>query len=113
MQNNPETQLTRLTALRPVPHAIALPAALRNSDVSLGEIWSKIWKRRVAAVLCAAGIFAAVALYTFLKRPVYESIAQICLVSSPQGSLGLADLVSQHMSDSDIGGGRLQTELTI
>jgi capsular exopolysaccharide synthesis family protein len=58
-------------------------------------------------------IFLAIVLYTFLKRPVYESVAQIRVDSSQQGSLGLEDLVSQKLADSDSEGGRLQTELTI
>jgi capsular exopolysaccharide synthesis family protein len=81
--------------------------------VSLGEIWLKIWKRRVAASLFAGAILLIVVLYTFLKKPVYESVAQIRVDSSQQGSLGLEDLVSQKLADSDSEGGRLQTELTI
>jgi len=113
MQNKPETQITRVTALGRVSHSVALPPILRSPEVSLGEIWVKIWKRRVAASLFAGGIFLAVVLYTFLKKPVYESVAQIRVDSSQQGSLGLEDLVSQKLADSDSEGGRLQTELTI
>jgi succinoglycan biosynthesis transport protein ExoP len=111
MQNKREIQITRPNALGRV--SVSLPPALRNPDVSLGEIWLKIWKRRVAASLFASGIFLAVALYTFFKKPVYESVAQIRVDSSQQGSLGLEDLVSQKLADSDSEGGRLQTELTI
>jgi len=113
MQNKPESRMTRVTAMGRVPNSVALPPAFRNPDVSLGEIWRKIWKRRIAASLFAGGIFLLVALYTFLKKPVYESIAQIRVDSSQQGSLGLEDLVSQKLADSDSEGGRLQTELTI
>ncbi|SPE25611.1 putative Chain length determinant family protein [Acidobacteriia bacterium SbA2] len=113
MQNIPEQQLARVTARGRISGPVPLPPALRNPDVSLGEIWLKIWKRRVAASLFASGIFLAVILYTFLKKPVYESVAQIRVDSSQQGSLGLEDLVSQKLADSDSEGGRLQTELTI
>jgi capsular exopolysaccharide synthesis family protein len=113
MQNKPKTQITRVTALGRVSNSVALPPGLPNPDVSLGEIWQNIWKRRVAASLFAAGIFLAVTLYTFLKKPLYESVAQIRVDSSQQGSLGLEDLVSQHLADADAEGGRLQTELTI
>jgi polysaccharide biosynthesis transport protein len=113
MQSKPETQITRVTGLGLSPSPIMLPRALRNTDVSLQEIGAKIWKRRVAASLFAAAIFTLVALYTFLKKPEYESVAQIRVDSSQQGSLGLEDLVSQKLADSDSEGGRLQTELTI
>jgi capsular exopolysaccharide synthesis family protein len=113
MQNKAETQTTRVMALGRVSHSLALPPVLRSADVTIGEIWLKIWKRRFAASLFAAAIFSVVALYTFLKKPVYESVAQIRVDSSQQGSLGLEDLVSQKLSDSDSEGGRLATELTI
>jgi polysaccharide biosynthesis transport protein len=113
MQEKPESRFARVAALERVPRPVALPPALRNTEISLGEIWRKIWKRRIAASLFAAGIFLVIALYTFTKKPVYESVAQIRVDSSQQGSLGLEDLVSQHMSDADIEGGRLQTEITV
>jgi hypothetical protein len=65
MQNIPEQHLARVTARGRISGPVALPLALRNPDVSLGEIWLKIWKRRVAASLFASGIFLAVILYTF------------------------------------------------
>ena len=111
MQNKPDTQITRVNGTGLTPNSVSLARVLRNPDVSLQEIGAKIWKRRVAASLFAVAIFTLVALYTFLKKPVYESVAQIRVDSSQQGSLGLEDLLSQHMSDSDIEGGRLQTEL--
>jgi succinoglycan biosynthesis transport protein ExoP len=113
MPNEPETRITRVTAMGRVSNPVALPPALRNPEISLGEIWHKIWKRRIAASLFAGSIFLLIALYTFLKKPVYESVAQIRIDSGQQGSLGLEDLVSQHMSDSDVEGGRLATEITI
>jgi succinoglycan biosynthesis transport protein ExoP len=113
MHDKPESRFGRITALKRAPNPVALPPALRNTEVSLAEIWRKIWKRRIAASLFAAAIFLMVALYAFLTKPVYESVAQIRVDSSQQGSLGLEDLVSQHMSDSDIEGGRLSTELMI
>jgi polysaccharide biosynthesis transport protein len=113
MQNKPDTQITRVNGPGLTPNPVSLARVLRNPDVSLQEIGAKIWKRRLAASLFAAAIFALVALYTFLKKPVYESVAEIRVDSSQQGSLGLEELLSQHMSDSDIEGGRLQTELEI
>lgn len=113
MPNQPEVQVSRTHALQRATHAISLPRTLRDTDVSLGDIWSKVWKRRVGASLFALALFSLIALYTFVKRPVYESIAQIRVDSSQQGSLGLEDLVSQKLADSDSEGGRLQTELTI
>ena len=113
MQNKPDTQITRVPGLGVSPHSVSLARVLRNPDVSLQEIGAKIWKRRFAASLFAAAIFTLVALYTFLKKPVYESIAEIRVDSSQQGSLGLEDLLSQHLADADIEGGRLQTELEI
>jgi polysaccharide biosynthesis transport protein len=113
MQNKPETQITRVGGLGSTSHLVSVPRVFRDSDVSLQEIGAKIWKRRVAALLFAVTIFTLVALYTFLKKPMYESVAQIRVDSSQQGGLGLEDLVSQHMADSDAEGGRLQTELTI
>ena len=113
MQNKPDSQITIVTGSGLTTNSVSLARVLRNPDVSLQEIGAKIWKRRLAASLFAAAIFTLVALYTFLKKPVYESIAQIRVDSSQQGSLGLEDLVSQHLSDSDIEGGRLQTELEI
>jgi succinoglycan biosynthesis transport protein ExoP len=113
MQNRPETQISKAPLFGRLSNTATLPPALRNPDITLGEIWAKIWKRRVGASLAALTIFSAVAVYTFVKRPVYESVAQIRVDSSQQGSLGLEDLVSQKLADSDSEGGRLQTELTI
>src|SRR6516164_1890264 len=113
MQEKPETQITRVSTALARPNSLAMPSAMRNPDVSLAELWRKIWKRRFAASLFAAAIFLLVALYTFLKKPVYESVAELRVDSSQQGSLGLEDLVSQKLADSDSEGGRLQTELTI
>jgi polysaccharide biosynthesis transport protein len=113
MHNKPDTQITRVNGHGLTPNSVSLARVLRNPDVSLQEIGAKIWKRRMAASLFAAAIFIVVALYTFLKKPVYESIAQIRVDSSQQGSLGLEDLLSQHLADTDIEGGRLQTELEI
>jgi polysaccharide biosynthesis transport protein len=113
MQDKVEIQSTRVSSLARAPHALSLPPALRNTDVSLGEVGAKIWKHRFGACAFASLIFSAVLLYTFLKKPVYESIAEIRVDSSQQGSLGLEDLVSQKLADSDSEGGRLQTELTI
>jgi succinoglycan biosynthesis transport protein ExoP len=113
MQNRPETQISKAPLFGRLSNTATLPPALRNPDITLGEIWAKIWKRRVGASLVALTIFSAVAVYTFVKRPVYESVAQIRVDSSQQGSLGLEDLVSQKLADSDSEGGRLQTELTI
>ena len=51
------------------------------------------------------------ALYTFSTKPIYESMAQIRVDPSQQGSLGLEELMSQKFSaDDDV---RLQTEATI
>src|SRR5262249_36452195 len=70
-------------------------------QLSLADIWFSLWKRRVAIFLCTIGVFSFFALYVIVKRPIYESIAQIRVDSSQQGGLGLEDLVSQHFSDSD------------
>jgi capsular exopolysaccharide synthesis family protein len=113
MQNKPEARITRIPPMGRTSHLLDLPPGFRPAEVSLGEIWAKIWKRRVAASLFAGAILLIVVLYTFLKKPVYESVAQIRVDSSQQGSLGLEDLVSQKLADSDSEGGRLQTELTI
>ena len=113
MQEKLETHLSRMNSLARAPQSLILPPALRNADVSLGDIGAKIWKHRLGAFFFAGLIFLAVILYTFLKRPVYESVAQIRVDSSQQGSLGLEDLLSQKLADSDSEGGRLQTELTI
>ena len=103
------------TALAPVPLPTfpAYPPAAGPRQVSLADIWFTIRKRRVAIGVFTAAFFTVVALFTFLKKPVYESAAQIRVDSSQQGSLGLEDLVSQKLADSDSEGGRLQTEATI
>lgn len=107
------TQITRVTGLRQGAISSVSPTAFHSAELSLSEIWVKIWKRRLAASTFAAFLFLLVALYTFLKRPVYESVAQIRVDSSQQASLGLEDIISQKLSDSDSEGGRLQTEVTI
>ena len=87
MQQKLEMHSVGANSLARASHSLGLPPALRNTDVSLGEIGAKIWKHRVAGFFVAALIFLAVVVYTFTKRPVYESVAQIRVDSSQQGSL--------------------------
>lgn len=90
-----------------------LPPYPKKEQVSLADIWFTLWKHRFAAGICAAVIFALVALYTFVTKPLYESVAQIRVDSSQRGGLGLEELIAQRLPDSDNEGGRLQTEVQI
>ena len=112
MENN-DTQLTRLIPPAQLANLINPYPATRGRELSLSDIWLKIWKRRLAAFIVATTIFGVIAVYTFVKKPVYESVAQIRVDASQQGGLGLEDLISQKLADSDAEGGRLATEMTI
>lgn len=81
-------------------------------EIALADIWFIIWKRKLAVLLFASCIVLVVVLYTFLTKPVYESVAQIRIDASQHGALGLEDIVSEKLAD-DNEGGRLQTEATI
>ena len=98
----------------PVPFLLPGGDASDPGDraLSLAEIWFVIWKRKLAIAGFMLVILLVVGAYTLLKRPVYESVAQLQYDSSQSGSLGLEDLISKKLSDgdSDI---RLQSQLTI
>ena len=53
-------------------------------ELTLADIWLVIWKRKLVITLVAASTFLLGALYTFLKKPVYESAAQI-QIDQPTG----------------------------
>jgi capsular exopolysaccharide synthesis family protein len=81
-------------------------------ELTLADIWLVIWKRKLVITLVAASTFLLGALYTFLKKPVYESAAQIQIDPSQRGSLGLDDIISQKLSSGDFDS-RLQTQVKI
>jgi succinoglycan biosynthesis transport protein ExoP len=98
----------------------AMPFILAGGDVShasdhglsLAEIWFVVWKRKLAISAFTLTTLVLVGAYSFLKKPVYESVAQLQYDSSQSGSLGLEDLISKKLSDGD-SDVRLQTQLTI
>jgi len=83
-----------------------------DDGLSLAEIKFVLWKRRLAIGACAMVAILLVGLYTFLKKPMYESVAQLQYDASQSGSLGLEDLISKKLSDGD-GDVRLQSQLVI
>jgi capsular exopolysaccharide synthesis family protein len=83
-----------------------------DDGLSLAEIKFVLWKRRLAIGACAMVTILLVGLYTFLKKPMYESVAQLQYDASQSGSLGLEDLISKKLSDGD-GDVRLQSQLVI
>ena len=88
------------------------PLVPMERELTLADIWLVIWKRKLVITLVAASTFLLGALYTYLKKPVYESTAQIQIDPSQQGSLGLDDIVSKALSPSDFDS-RLQTQVKI
>jgi capsular exopolysaccharide synthesis family protein len=83
-----------------------------DDGLSLAEIKFVLWKRRLAIGACTLVTILLVGLYTFLKKPMYESVAQLQYDASQSGSLGLEDLISKKLSDGD-GDVRLQSQLVI
>jgi capsular exopolysaccharide synthesis family protein len=83
-----------------------------DDGLSLAEIKFVLWRRRLAIGACAMVTILLVGLYTFLKKPMYESVAQLQYDASQSGSLGLEDLISKKLSDGD-GDVRLQSQLVI
>ena len=81
-------------------------------ELTLADIWLVIWKRKLVIMLVAATTFLLGALFTFLKKPVYESLAQIQIDPSQRGSLGLDDIISQKLSSNDFDS-RLLTQVKI
>jgi len=88
------------------------PSISFERELAFVDIWRVIRKRKLAIMLVAASAFTVGTLYTFLKKPVYESVAQIQIDPSQQSSLGLDDIISQKLSSSDVDT-RLQTQVKI
>jgi uncharacterized protein involved in exopolysaccharide biosynthesis len=83
---------------------------LAPQQLSLAEMWKTFVKRRLAILGCAALIFLSVAVFTFLKTPVYEGLARLQINPDISASLGLDGNDKPPQIDSD---GRLKTEVAI
>ncbi len=89
----------------------SLPEPIER-ELTLADIWLVIIKRKFTIMAFTLATLLVVCLYTFLKKPVYESVAEIQFDPSQSGGLGLDDVISQKLSDSDTDS-RLQTQVKI
>jgi len=83
-----------------------------DSELTLADLWLNIWRRKLTILFFAAAVLLLVGAYTFLKRPVYESVALIEYDPSSSASLGLDDLLSKTFAAND-SDARLQTQVKI
>ena len=74
---------------------------LAEREFTLADSWFTVWKRRRVMALFTLATLLLVSLFTFLKKPVYESVAQIQYDSTKSGSLGLEEMISQTFSSGD------------
>ena len=80
--------------------------------VTLSDLWFTLWKRRILVIVVVVLVFGADVSYTFLRKPVYESVVQLQYDSSKSGSLGVEEAITQTLSsgDADV---HLQTQVMI
>ncbi len=83
-------------------------------ELSLNEIWRLIFRRKIIILGTTAVIFCAVAFFTILKKPVYESVVRLQIDPSRSTTLGLDEMISEKLSGGDSeGNSRLQSEVRI
>lgn len=84
-----------------------------EQEISLQDILEKIYRRKTAVIVIFALIVLLAALYTFLKRPTYESTAQVLIQKNQNASSsllsGMSDLLQPFESDER----RITNELDI
>src|ERR1700674_5492825 len=101
------------------PHpdlALRLPSSIEHRSVapqqlSIADIWRILAKRKALILSFAALVLCAAAVYTYLKTPIYESVARLQIDPTRSTSLGLGD-DKDSMRSTDIDG-RIKTEVTI
>jgi len=99
-------------------HEVSLnsPAAIEHRSVapqqlSLADICRTLAKRKALILTFTAIVLCAVVPYTFLKTPMYESVARLQIDPTHSTSLGLDD-DRDKMASIDVDG-RIKTEVTI
>jgi len=93
---------------------IALSDGVPEQELSLNEIWRLIFRRKFIILGSTAAIFCAVAFFTMMKKPDYESVVRVQIDPSRSSTLGLGEMISEKLSGSDgEGNNRLQSEVKI
>jgi capsular exopolysaccharide synthesis family protein len=88
-----------------------MPEMPGSEELSLDEIWRTIFKRKLAVVCFTVAAFTLAVLYTFLKTPVYESVARL-QIDPTRSSAGLDDLLKEKLGSGD-SSSELVTEVKI
>jgi succinoglycan biosynthesis transport protein ExoP len=96
--------------------SLGLPAAIEHRSVasqqiSITDICRTVAKRKALILAFTAFVFCAVAIYTFLKTPMYEAVARLQIDPTRSTSFGLHD-DKDGMRFTDVDG-RIKTEVTI
>jgi capsular exopolysaccharide synthesis family protein len=87
-------------------------SGLDQQELSLAGLWGTIYKRKSLVFWPALVIFACVAIYTFTKTPVYESVASVQIDPNRSSDLGLDSMLSAKLGDEDASN-ELKTEVAI
>lgn len=81
-------------------------------QLSLGELWRTVARRKVSILLFAAIVVALVAAYSFLKTPMYEGVARLQIDPMHPTTLGLDEDREKPASPTDVES-RIKTEVAI
>jgi succinoglycan biosynthesis transport protein ExoP len=81
-----------------------------QQQLSIADIWRVFAKRKFSILGFAAVVLGLVAVYTFLKTPLYEGMARLQIDPGRSASLGLDD--SEKVASTDVDS-RVKTEVTI
>src|SRR5271157_5670593 len=81
-------------------------------ELSLAGVLRTILKHRIMIICTVLLVFGVVAIYTYLKTPIYESVARIEIDPSRSSNLGLEDLVSEKLGTGE-SGSRVATEVKV
>jgi capsular exopolysaccharide synthesis family protein len=83
-----------------------------DEELSLSAILRTMAVRKTVILFTALAVFGVVALYTFLKTPVYESVARLQIDPERSSDLGLDEMLNSKLGTGD-GNIKLKTEVNL
>ncbi len=94
-------------------HGMSLPVNGQHQEITLQEFLEKIYRRKKLVLVVFVTVMSLTILYTFLKRPVYESTAQVLIQKSKTGASGLLEGVGDLMQPFEADDRRITNEMDI
>ncbi|MCL4539953.1 MAG: polysaccharide biosynthesis tyrosine autokinase [Bacteroidetes bacterium] len=84
-----------------------------EQEISLQDILEKIYRRKTAVILIFTFVVLLATLYTFLKRPTYESTAQVLIQKNKSASSSIFGSMSDLLQPFESDERRITNELDI